>query len=156
VVGNDGRERALAASALGRLAPDRAAALAGKVVDDRQSLDRLLAGRVADARPTLREAATRVHTQGTALPLLVASGDVEGLGAALADRKLSEATRLGAVEALARIATDAARAPLLAVATSDAEDEELRKAAWRALRRARRYQQKKQPGPLAGREESPR
>jgi ParB family chromosome partitioning protein len=92
----------------------------------------------------LRDAATRVHTQGTALPLLVAGGDVEGLGRALADRKLSDAVRLGAIEALAKIATDAARAQILAVATAEAEDEELRKAAWRALRRARRTQDKRQ------------
>jgi ParB family transcriptional regulator, chromosome partitioning protein len=77
-----------------------------------------------------------------ALPLLIAGGDVAGLAAALADRTLPEATRLGAIEALARIATDASFAPILAVATAEAEDEELRKGAWRALRRGRRYQKK--------------
>jgi ParB family transcriptional regulator, chromosome partitioning protein len=144
VVRSDGRERALGAAALGKLAPDRAAALSARVIDDQVSLERLLAGHEADAREALRAAAMRVHTQGTALPLLIAGGDVEGLGAALADRALSEAVRLGAIEALAKIATDAARAPILAIATAKDEDEELRKAAWRALRRARRYKEKKQ------------
>lgn len=144
LVKNDGRARAIAAAALGKLAPARAAGLTEQVIDDQSSVERLLAGHQADARTALREAATRVHTQGTALPLLVADGDVEGLAKALANRKLSEASRLGAIEALAKIATDAARAPILAVATAEAEDEELRKAAWRALRRARRYQDKRQ------------
>ncbi len=144
VLGNDGRQRQIAASALAKLAPDRAAALASKVLDDRPSVGRLLAGHERDALATLREAATKVHTQGVALPLLVKSGDVQGLAAALADKSLSEVVRLGAIEALARIATDAAFAPILAVATSKAEDEELRKAAFRGLRRARRYQKQKQ------------
>ena len=142
-VGNDGRERELAAGALGKLAPDRADALAGQLLDDRDSLRRLLAGHEQGALPALRLAALKVHTQGVALPLLIAGGDVAGLAAALADRALPEATRLGAIEALSRIATDAAFAPILAVARAEDEDDELRKGAWRALRRGRRYQKKK-------------
>ncbi|MEO7328534.1 MAG: HEAT repeat domain-containing protein, partial [Minicystis sp.] len=42
VLGNDGRQRQIAASALAKLAPDRAAALASKVLDDRPSVGRLL------------------------------------------------------------------------------------------------------------------
>jgi ParB family chromosome partitioning protein len=144
VLGNDGRQRQIAAAALAKLAPERAAGLAGKVLDDRPSVGRLLAGHERDALATLRQAATKVHTQGVALPLLVKSGDVEGLAAVLADRASSEVVRLGAIEALARIATDAAFAPILAVATAKGEDEELRKAAFRGLRRARRYQKQKQ------------
>ncbi|MFO0758413.1 MAG: HEAT repeat domain-containing protein [Byssovorax sp.] len=145
-VGNDGSQRQIAAAALSRLAPDRAASLAAKVLDDRPSVGRLLAGHERDALPTLRQAATRVHTQGVALPLLVQSGDVEGLAAALADQSLGEVARLGVIEALARIATDEAFKPILAVATSKSEDEELRKAAFRGLRRGKRAQKQKQAG----------
>jgi len=141
-VGNDGRERELAAGALGKLAKDRAAALAPRLLDDRDSLRRLLTGNEQGALPALRAAALKTHTQGVALPLLIERGDVIGLAAALADRTLPEAARFGAIEALARIATEAAFAPILAVARTDAEDDELRKAAWRALRRGRRYQKK--------------
>ena len=141
-IGNDGREREIAAGAIGKLAPERAAALAPRLLDDRDSLRRLLAGHAQGALPALRSAALKVHTQGVALPLLIEGGDVAGLAAALADRQLSEATRLGAIEALARIATEAAFAPILAVAKDEAEDDELRKGAWRALRRGRRYQKK--------------
>ncbi len=153
-VGNDGREREIAAGAIGKLAPERAAALAPRLLDDRDSLRRLLAGHPQSALVALRGAALEVHTQGVALPLLVEGGDVAGLAAALTDRKLPEATRLGAIEALARIATDAAFAPILALAKDEAEDEELRKAAWRALRRGHRYLKKKTEQAAAAREAS--
>jgi ParB family chromosome partitioning protein len=142
-IGSDARERALAAAALRALAPDRASALAAQMVDDRSTLDRLLGSGASGASAALRAAATKVHTQGVALPHLVAAADVAGLAAALADKKLAETTRLGAIEALGRIATDEAFAALFAVATSTAEDEELRKAAYRAVRRGRRYQQRR-------------
>jgi ParB family chromosome partitioning protein len=153
-VGNDGREREIAAGAIGKLAPERAAALAPRLLDDRDSLRRLLAGHEQSALVALRGAALKVHTQGVALPLLIEGGDVAGLAAALTDRKLPEATRLGAIEALARIATDAAFAPILALAKDEAEDEELRKGAWRALRRGRRYLKKKTEQAAAAREAS--
>lgn len=103
---------------------------------------RLVAPGDAAAGKALRAAAANVHTQGVTLPWLVASGDVEGLAAALRDRKLGEAARVGAAEALGRVATEAALAALYAVASSADEDEELRKAAYRAARRGRRYQKK--------------
>jgi ParB family transcriptional regulator, chromosome partitioning protein len=151
VKGQGGRERALAAAALAALSPTEATALVPELIDDRTSLDRLLAGASAassgalsaPALRALRAAASRVHTQGTALPRLVAAGDVAGLVATLGDRSLGEATRLGAIEALSQIATDEARAPILVTARDEGEDEELRKAAWRALRRSRRSEAKR-------------
>lgn len=163
VVDGNGRQRTLAAAALAEVAPDRASALVPGVLDDRSTLDRLLRGPSAGPGPgstsapasrplsaavsaALRGAAASVHTQGVALPHLVATADVEGLSATLANKKLAEPARLGALEALARIATDAAMAPLLATAKSDAEDEEIRKAAWRGLRRANRQRKVKETG----------
>lgn len=134
---DDAAVRAAAAAALARLAPERAAALAGPASDDRRSLTRLAAGNPG-ATPALREAAHRVHAQGVALPLLVARGDLEALAAAAADRALPEAARLGAIEALARLATAPAEEAIAAIARDDAEDEALRRAAWRARRRAAR------------------
>ncbi len=61
----------------------------------------------------------------------------------LADRKLSEAARLGAAEALGRIGTGPAIEALRKTAESSDEDEELRKAAYRAIRRGRRYEKKR-------------
>ncbi|MCB9797089.1 MAG: hypothetical protein H6741_30760, partial [Alphaproteobacteria bacterium] len=60
------------------------------------------------------------------------------------DRSHPEATRLGALEGLGRLSVEAVEAPLLAVAKAEAEDEELRRAAWRALRRSRRARARKE------------
>jgi ParB family chromosome partitioning protein len=137
----DARERALASAALRALSPERAADLAARVVDDRGTLGRLLPA--AASAPAVRAAAASVHTQGSALPALVAAGDVAAIAAAAKDRKLGEAARMGAIEALGRIATEAAFEALYAVGKSTDEDEELRKAAFRAARRGRRYQAKR-------------
>jgi ParB family chromosome partitioning protein len=60
------------------------------------------------------------------------------LSAVAADRRLPEATRLGAIEGLARLGGDAAAAKLVEIGKADKEEEELRKAAWRGLRRLQR------------------
>ncbi len=81
--GNDARARSLGAAALRALSPDRAGELASAVVDDRGTLDRLLGAGAGKAAAALRAAAGTVHTQGAALPHLVAAGDVAGLAAVL-------------------------------------------------------------------------
>ena len=65
--------------------------------------------RAKSADETLRKAASQVHYQGVALPHLVAEGEVATLAAVAQNRKLSEATRLGAIEALARMQRVAAQ-----------------------------------------------
>jgi len=136
----DASIRSLAASALTKLAPNRAGELVEKVLDDSTSLNRLLHGVSSErASAALRKAAATVHHQGVALPHLVTRGDVSGLGEALANSKLPEATRLGAIEALGRMSKAEAEAVLAKFASDSAEDEDLRKAAWRAIRRSKRY-----------------
>ena len=56
--------------------------------------------------------------------------------------KRDEATRLGAVEALARMAREGAEAKLVAIGKGEKDNEELRKAAWRGLRRSKRARTK--------------
>jgi ParB family chromosome partitioning protein len=135
--GGDPELRALAASGLAALSAERASALVEESLGDTTRLSRLLAAGAPAA--ALRTGAGSVHYQGAVLPHLVARGDVEGLDAVLSDKQLPEATRLGALEGLARVATEAAEAPIVRFAKDESEEEELRKAAWRALRRARRY-----------------
>ena len=131
-----------AAHGLRGLNPARAEALAAGALEDPVRLARLIgAGGASDA---LRAGLTKTAWLGSVLPILVGRGDVAGLAAALGDRSLPEAARLGAIEALGRLDDPAVEAPLRAVATSTAEDEELRKAAWRALRRARRQRSRAQ------------
>ena len=131
---HDAELRSVAAAGLAALDPKGAAKLVPLVLDDGPSLARLVG---PDAGPALRPAAGDSHRQGTALPHLVALGDSAGLIKALADTQ-HETARLGLVEALGKIADEPAMAALRKLGAAEAEDEELRKAAWRALRRAKR------------------
>lgn len=136
--GPDAALRALAASALADRAPKVAEDLLPETLSDRATLDRLLRG-VPDPRsqPVLRDAAQQAHAQGVALPHLIARGDADGLAAVATDSAQDLGVRAGAIEALARIASAAAQATIAEVGKS-ADDEELQKTAWRALRRAKR------------------
>lgn len=135
--------RSLASSGLRALDPERAASMVSQVLDDRTSLNRLLAGvDNDDTKKALRSAALTVHHQGVALPHLVLRADIEGLSEALKNSELPEAARFGALEGLARIASEEAEDVIAAVAKDDGEEEDFRKAAWRALRRSVRTRKK--------------
>ena len=106
------------------------------VLDDATSLARLVP---RSGTVPLRPAIGDLHRQGTVLPYLVTGSDTAALVAALKDKKTGETARLALVEALGKTADDPAMAALREIGTADAEDEELRKAAWRALRKAKRH-----------------
>ena len=133
---HDAELRSIAAGGLAQLDTARGgiARLVTAVLDDGPSLARLVG---PDALPALRGSAGDPHRQGTVLRHLVAQGDSAGLIEALADTK-HETARLGLVEALGKVADKDAMAALRKLGTDEGEDEELRKAAWRALRRAKR------------------
>ena len=137
----DAELRSLAAAALVTRDRKAATALAGALLDDGVSVARVLDREAAAAaKKSLEEAAADSHRQGVALPYLVALGDVDGLAARLGERSLGDNLRLGVIEALARIASDEAIDRLRAFGRDAGEDEELRKAAWRAVRRGQRQQ----------------
>jgi ParB family transcriptional regulator, chromosome partitioning protein len=140
--GNDSELRTLAADALGREKPAVAAKLAPALLSDRVSFDRLARGDGAKVEETARTAAGQVHYQGVALPHLIVRGDVAALAAVAENRKLPDATRLGAIEGLARLAREDAETRLVQIGKAEKEDEELRKAAWRGLRRSKRARKK--------------
>jgi ParB family chromosome partitioning protein len=136
--GTDPEARTSAAAALARHAPARAAAIGGDLVGDRSSFDLIAAGRGKELDTVLRAAGRVVHYQGVALPHLVARGDMDALVAMANDGGLSEVTRTGAIEAIAKLATVAGEAVLVGIGADPAGDEELRKTAWRAVRRSKR------------------
>lgn len=135
--GTDATLRTLAIESLARQHTKHASSLAEKALADRPSFNRLVAAQV-NLDPTLKKAAGDLHYQGVALPHLIARKDFEALLSVATNDKLPEATRLGAVEGLAALATEAAEAKLLVLAQDDDEAEEIRKAAWKSLRRSRR------------------
>ncbi|HEY8379914.1 MAG TPA: HEAT repeat domain-containing protein, partial [Nannocystis sp.] len=139
LTGGDAELRTIAAAGLARRG-GAVAPLAAAVLDDPEPLARFLSSGTAEATPALRGAAGDVHRQGVVLGRLAAQADVEGLVRALADKGASETARLGLVEALGQIAEESAFAALAELGADEQEDEELRKAAWRARRRALRAQ----------------
>jgi ParB family chromosome partitioning protein len=140
LAGDDPEVRAMAAGALARNAPSRAADVAGRVLSDRVAFNRVAVR--SPLTDTLRGAAVQVHYQGMAVPHLAARNDVVGLAAVAGNRGFPEEARLGAIEGLAAAASEAAEAELVKIGQSDAEPQELRKVAWRGLRRSRRARQK--------------
>ena len=143
--GADAEMRIVGAQALSRLAPARAHGIVDALLDDRGSLDRVVAGADADAHlidDALRSAVARVHVQGVVLPHLIERRDIDGLARAMADCDLPEAARLGALEALARIDDETALDHIVELARDERSDETLRRAAWRARRRLLRMRHK--------------
>ncbi|WP_152051318.1 HEAT repeat domain-containing protein [Tautonia marina] len=130
--------RTLATDALARFDPKRASTIASDLIGDPVGFDRLSHHLSNTLDGPLTEAAPNLHAQGVALPQLVARGHLDPLATVAVDRSLPDAARLGAVEALAALASESAEEHLRAVGLDAANDEALRKGAWRALRRSRR------------------
>ena len=137
--GPDADVRVLAAELLARFDAKRAAKLAtpDKMLSDRPSFNRVVIAGAVRAKD-VAGAAANVHVQPVALPVFVAEKDVPTLAAVARDRKANESARFGAVEGLGVMATEPAEAILVEIGTAKDDDKELRKAAWRALRRSKR------------------
>lgn len=94
---------------------------------------------------TLSEAAGSAAHQAQVLPLLIAKQEVKTLAQIANDKQQQEALRLGAIEGLARIVTPEAEAALQQIKEA-ANDADISKAAYRALRRWQRSQAKASTG----------
>ncbi len=147
--------RSVAAQALGRLDPKRAVAVADRLLTDAVSFRRLTLGGQVPVGDLLRAGARQIHAQGIVLPSLIAEGDVATLAKVLRERSLPEATRLGALEGLGAMASEPAEAVLSAVGADATDDEEIRKAAWRALRRSKRTRGQTKPSRATSTEVKP-
>lgn len=94
---------------------------------------------------TLSEAAGSTAHQAQVLPLLIAKQEVQTLAQIANDKQQQETLRLGAIEGLARIVTPEAEAALYHIKEA-ANDADISKAAYRALRRWQRSQAKASTG----------
>jgi ParB family chromosome partitioning protein len=81
--------------------------------------------------------------------VIVGEKDVKTLAAVAKDRKAAEVARLGAVEGLGVMAAEPAEAVLVEIGTAKDDDKEIRKAAWRALRRSKRARKRGAANTLA-------
>lgn len=138
----DSEIRAIAAQSFARLAPDQTESLAERLLTDAVGFRRLTLETKVSVAPILRAASKQVHYQGVVLPALIERGEITTLASVLEDKSLPEATRLGALEGLAAMALEPAEVVLRKVGADAKEDEEIRKAAWRSLRRSRRAREK--------------
>lgn len=137
----DADVRTLAAGLLARFDPKRAAGLLPGYLTDKPTFARVVGGGVKP-EAVVKPAAAQPHQQSVALQPLVAAKDVPTLSAVAKDRKATEPARLGAIEGLGFMADESAEGVLVEIGTSDTDDEDVRKAAWRALRRSKRRRKK--------------
>jgi ParB family chromosome partitioning protein len=146
--GPDADVRVLASELVARSDAKRGAKLADKLLSDRPSFNRLVAAKAVHAAD-VATAAGQVHYQPVVLPVLVDEKDVKTLAAVAKDRKVPDVTRLGAVEGLGVMAAETAEAVLVEIGTAKDDDKEIRKAAWRALRRSKRARKRGAANTLA-------
>lgn len=99
--------------------------------------------RLAD-KQTAIQAAARSERHARALPILIRQHDISTLTAIARDEQLDERQRMAAIEGLGRIQTEAAEQELQSLFQQDGIDEDLGKAAFRALRRSQRARNKQQ------------
>jgi len=100
-------------------------------------------------KQVLSQAASESAYQAQVLPLLIAKQDLATLSNIAQDPQYSDSIRLGAIEGLARIVTPDAQAALQNI-KAQANDQDIAKAAYRALRRLQRSQAKPKSTTLAG------
>ncbi len=134
--------RDLAIGALVQLAPEQADAIGESLLSDRTAFDRVAAHTGKHTKKVIHSHLDHAHYQAVVLPHAVASGEQAGLVKTAADTALPDLTRLGAIEALAATGTEAAEDELAKIGKTEEYDEELRKAAWRGLRRSKRARAK--------------
>ena len=131
--------RRLAAHVLSRHAEALATLDIVPLLSDRLSFQTLRPAMAESAVPT--DALQQVHYQGVLMPELINRGATEELLGILRDRGLTETARMGAIESLARLADVAMEAALKTVGEDEAEEETVRRAAWRGVKRSRRLRQ---------------
>ena len=137
----DADVRTLAAALIAKHDPKRAAGLLAGYLTDKPTFARVVGGGVKPA-DVVKPAAANPHQQSVALQPLVAAKDVPTLGAVAKDKKATEPARLGAIEGLGFMAFEEAEKVLIEIGAADGDDDDVRKAAWRALRRSKRRRQK--------------
>jgi len=120
---------------------------AGQVIADRQVYQTLT--RQVYMQDVNMTALNDAHLQSSVLSQVIDNQHVEALVTTAINNSLEEATQQVAIEGLSQIATIESEHALVEIANNDSLDEDLRKIAWRCLRRSKRNrtkQSKRQAG----------
>ena len=138
---DDPEARTLAAALLARREPKRAMPLVQDQLSDKPTFARAAEASGA-ALEAAKTAAAKPDQQSVALPVLIAAKEIALLAKVAAEAKSPLPTRLGAIEGLGAMADLQAEKELtdLAAALKEAKGDsvDVRKAAWKAVRRSRR------------------
>jgi len=113
-------------------------ALAETVLADRHCYNVLTREPKADLTKTFQTAAESAHYQPRSIPQLTKAHDVKTLLKIASNSKSELNVRLGAIEGLAAMDHKDAEKNLVTIGKDESIDEDLRKAAWRGLRRWKR------------------
>ena len=105
---------------------------------DRAAFNHLVETKPEKIKKTLQLAAASTHYQPRVMNELIKSSDVRTLQMVAIDAKSNLNARLGAIEGLAAISDANAEKVLVEIGRDESVDKELRKAAWRGLRRSKR------------------
>lgn len=122
---------------------DKAIKIADKFTNDHIDIRELLGSDHKKAGKIFSQIASDTNYQSVVLPYLVENKEVKTLEDIAKEKTLDDSSRYGAIEALAVIADTKAQKVLREVALVKGENKELSKAAWRALRRAKRIHNKR-------------
>ena len=120
----------------------RAVKLAELALSDRQIFDSIASREKVDLSKLMTEQVSSAHYQAVVLPHVLSADHIDSLADAAKSGELSEGVRYGAIEGLAQLASEDAEEHLAAVGADDANNEDIRKAAWRGLRRSKRLRKK--------------
>ncbi|WP_442509912.1 HEAT repeat domain-containing protein [Novipirellula sp. SH528] len=134
--------RHMAARLITQSDPKRGAGLAEQMLSDRVLFNELATVDGVDVTSAVSVGVANVHYQPVVLPKAIADADVTMLASVATSAELAETARLGAIEGLAKMGSLDANSRLVEVAKDESNSEELRKAAWRGLRRAKRQMAK--------------
>jgi ParB family chromosome partitioning protein len=137
----DAEVRTFAASVLAKADVKRTAKLMPSYLTDRPTLARVQAvgGPIGE---DVSAAVGNANEQSVALAMVIAKQDVATLATVARNRKALEPVRLGAVEGLGFMTNEDAEKVLVEIGIADGDDEDIRKAAWRALSRSKRRRKK--------------
>ncbi|MEL6108626.1 MAG: HEAT repeat domain-containing protein [Planctomycetota bacterium] len=130
--------RRLAVEILAKNDAPRASKLSETLLSDRRVFDRLRRYEDIDTSAASIGVVDHPQYQAIALPQLVIDTQVQPLTDVALDSDLADSVRLGAIEGLAQVGGAEVYEQLAAIGSDESVDEELRKAAWRGLRRAKR------------------
>ena len=114
------------------------AKISENLLSDRSVFNSIARQGAVDLSQALETGVATSNYQSVALPHLIEAENIDALAAVASDPEQKDSVRFGAIEGLARICKSQSEAQLAKMGNDESFDKEIRKAAWRGLRRWKR------------------